>query len=238
MTTLTQTSPSPGFQLRGWQRLALAALALVLAGLLAFVIFQPIKVLPRIRLAPGFALTDQDGQMVSNEDLRGQFVLYNFSYTGCQSHGCPETDRIMAEISSRLNEVQSGGVPVSLVTIVLNSPAAAPAALPAFAQAQDAGPGGWRFLGSPDANRLKTIIGGGFGVYYEAQPDGSFALSPTMILVDGWGIIRAIYRPTSNPPEANRILDHLELLAQEVKNSQGVGKLGYEAAHLFLCYAQ
>ncbi|MBX7233039.1 MAG: SCO family protein [Caldilineales bacterium] len=237
MTTLTQAPPSPGFQLRAWQRLALAVFALVLVGLLAFVIFQPIKVLPRIRLAPGFALTDQNGQTVTNEDLRGQFVLYNFTYTGCPAHGCPATDAIMAEVNARLGEAETGGVPVALVSIALDSSQATPAALQNLAQAQGAGPAGWRFLSSPDPDRLKTIVGGGFEVFYEAQPDGSFALSPALALVDDWGILRAVYRPTTNPPDAARILDHIRLLGQEVRNSQGVGKLGYEAAHLFLCYA-
>jgi len=41
-----------------------------LAGLFiiaAFAIFQPIKVLPRIQLAPGFILLDQDAQRLTNE---------------------------------------------------------------------------------------------------------------------------------------------------------------------------
>ncbi len=237
MTTLTHTAPSSGFQLRGWQRLLLILFGLIIAGLLAFVIIQPIKVLPRIRLAPGFALTDQNGQTVTNEDLRGQFVLYNFSYTDCQAHGCPETDKIMGEVYTRLSEAETEGIPVSLVTVAFDSTGDTPLALQSFASRQGAGPTGWHFLSSPDASRLKTIIGSGFEVYYEAQPDGSFAHSPTMVLVDGWGIIRAVYRPATNPASADRILSHLELLGEEVKNSQGVGKLGYEAAHLFLCYA-
>lgn len=237
MTTLTQAPPSPGFQLRGWQRFALGAFALLLGVLLGFVLFQPIKVLPRIRLAPGFALTDQNGQIISNEDMRGQFVLYTFTYTGCQVSGCPETDQVMSEVYSRLDEAETDGIPVSLVSIAFDSAQARPAALTAFAQSKGADPARWRFLSSEDAARLKTVIGSGFEVYYEEQADGSFAYSPAIVLVDGWGIIRAVYRPLTNPPDAGRILNHIKLLAQEVRNSKGVGKLGYEAAHLFLCYA-
>jgi len=36
---------------------------------------------------------------------------------------------------------------------------------------------------------------------------------------------------------ADRILRHLGVLAEEVRNSKGTTKLAYEAAHLFLCYA-
>ena len=50
-------------------------------GVMAFTIFEPIQVLPRIRLAPGFAMTDQAGDRLTSEDLRGEIVLYSFAYT-------------------------------------------------------------------------------------------------------------------------------------------------------------
>ncbi len=228
--------PSSSFRLGGWHRLILAILILLLAGLLAFVIFQPIKVLPRIRLAPGFALTAQDGRQISNEDLRGQFVLYNFTYTHCQAAGCPETDQVAREVYQHLGEAKTDNIPVTLVTISFDPARDTPDALHAYAQSLGADPARWHFV-TGDAGRIKAIIGSGFEVYYEAQPDGSFKFSPSMILVDGWGIIRAIYRPATNPPDASRILKHFDVLAQEVRNSKGVAKLGYEAAHLFLCYA-
>lgn len=236
--TLRSTPILPGdsFRLRGWHRLVLAILALLLVGLLAFVIFQPIKVLPRIRLAPGFALTAQDGGSISNEDLRGQFVLYNFTYTHCRPAGCPDTDQVAREVYERLGEAKTDNIPVTLVTMSFDPARDTPGVLRAYAQTMGADPERWRFV-TGDAERLKTIIGGGFEVFYEAQPDGSFKFTPTMVLVDGWGIIRAIYRPTTNPPDASRILKHFGVLAQEVRNSKGVAKLGYEAAHLFLCYA-
>ncbi|HFQ95179.1 MAG TPA: hypothetical protein ENK30_01275, partial [Anaerolineae bacterium] len=58
--------------------------ALLLLITFGFVIFQPIKVLPRVRLAPGYILTDQDGNQVNNEQFRGKLTLYNFTYTRCQ----------------------------------------------------------------------------------------------------------------------------------------------------------
>ncbi len=68
-----------------WEGLLFGLIALVMLGVAAFVIFQPIKVLPRMQLAPGFALTDEKNERLTNEDMRGQFVMYNFTHTGCRS---------------------------------------------------------------------------------------------------------------------------------------------------------
>ncbi|MCS7039783.1 MAG: SCO family protein [Anaerolineae bacterium] len=233
----TTTAPLfPTLRLRRWQGVLLALLAVVLAALLVFVIVQPIKVLPRIRLAPGFALRTADGSLLTNESLRGRFVLYSFTYVGCQAHTCPETDAIMRAVQSHLRQGRIGEVPVSLVTIVLDPENATAAALQAYAGRVGADPAIWHFV-TGDPTTLKTVVGAGFEVFYEAQADGSYVFSPAMFLVDGWGIVRAAYRPVIHPPSADRILQHLNVLEREVRNSRGIARLGYEAAHLFLCYA-
>jgi len=226
----------PSLRLRRWQGFLLAILALWFGALLLFVIVQPIKVLPRIRLAPGFALRTADGSLLTSESLRGRFVLYSFTYAGCQAHTCPDTDAIMGTVQARLPAGRIGEVPLSLVTIVLDPENATPPALRAYADRVGADPAVWHFV-TGDPTTLKTVVGAGFEVFYEPQADGSYALSPAMFLVDGWGVIRAVYRPVIHPPAADRILQHLQVLEREVRNSRGVARLGYEAAHLFLCYA-
>ena len=57
------------------------------------------------------------------------------------------------------------------------------------------------------------------------------------MLVDGWGIIRGKYRYQVAVSDADRILRHIGVLAEEVQKATGANKLIYEAAHLFLCYA-
>jgi protein SCO1 len=217
-----------------WAWLAVGLIAAVVLAVVAFATLQPIKVLPRIRLAPGFILTDQDGNRVTNEDLRGRLVLYNFAYAGCGER-CAPLDAVMAAVQERLASQTSGGAPVSLITISFDPERDTPAALQTYARAAGADPARWRFA-TADPARIKDIVGGGFEAYYEPDGQGGFKFAPAFFLVDGWGIIRAEYR--NETPDPERIMKHIEAVEQEIHNSRGAARLAYEAAHLFLCYAR
>jgi protein SCO1/2 len=210
---------------------------LIMLSAFAFKIFQPIKVLPRIRLAPAFALTDQNGERVTNEDLRGKLILYTFTYTNCPAP-CGNVDATMQEILSRRDEANLGSIPLMFVTISFDPTRDTPSVLNSHAEALSANRADWVFATTGSEDLLKTIIGSGFEAYYEAKPDGTFAFDPTFILVDGWGVIRGEYRYSTEVSTADRILRHLTVLADEAQNSTGTARLAYEAAHLFLCYAQ
>lgn len=214
-----------------WSWLFYGVIALIAIAIFAFATFRPIQVLPRITLAPGFILTDQDGRSLTNEDLRGQIVLYNFTYTRCQAP-CAQTSPIMRAIQDQLAQVSTDGVTITLVTISFDSQHDKPDTLCAYANSLGADTVRWRFL-TGDATRVKYVIGSGFNVYYNANPSGVFEFDPVFVLVDGWGIIRATYRTL---PTSDRIVRDMGLIVQEIKNSTGVGKYAYEAAHLFLCY--
>ncbi len=216
-------------------RLLYAGVILIVSAAFVFKVFQPIQVLPRIRLAPGFSLIDQDGQRLTNEDLRGKIVLYAFTYTRCPSP-CYEIETTMQEILQRQHEVQLGEVPLVLVTISFDPRHDTPAVLKAHARSLSVDSEKWIFATGSDESLLKTIIGAGFEVYYQQKEDGTFTFDPAFILVDGWGIIRGEYRYTTEVPTADRILRHLAVLADEINYSKGSARLAYETAHLFLCY--
>lgn len=229
---------APGRQSRRrfqWWWLLLVIGVLLVAGVFAFAIFQPIKVLPRIRLAPGFTLTDQDGQRLTSEDLRGQVVLYNFLYTGC-GEDCDAMNATMQQVQQQVDEVTQGALPVQFVTISFDPDHDTPEALAVYAESLGADPSRWRFA-TGDSARVKEIIGGGFEAYYAPDEAGGFQFDPTFVLVDGWGIIRGKYRYQVQVPDTQRILRHIGVLAEEVQKATGANKLIYEAAHLFLCYA-
>ncbi len=212
-------------------------LALIVVSAFAFKIFQPIKVLPRIRLAPAFDMTDQDFARLTNEDLRGQMALYTFTYTNCPSP-CYDIDKTMQEVQARLSEADLGETKITFVTIFFDPQHDSPSALRAHARSMNADTRQWKFVTSPNEVLLKTIIGTGFQAYYEKKPDLSFTFDPVFVLVDGWGVVRGEYRYQTEVSTADRILRHISVLADEVQNSSGPQKVAYEAAHLFLCYAK
>jgi protein SCO1/2 len=209
--------------------------ALLVLGAISFKVFQPVQVVPRIRLAPGFRLIDQNGERLTNEDLRGRFVLFNFSYTRCPDP-CYNLDQTMHEIQDRIDEAKLGDIPMTFVTLSFDPEFDTPTIMKEYADALGADSDQWKFATSEEATLLKYIIGGGFEAYYNQKKDGSFEMSPKFVLVDGWGIIRGEYRYQTLTPDSDRILRHIGVLAEEVKNSEGAATLAYEAAHFFLCY--
>lgn len=207
-----------------------------IVAIVAFGVFQPVKVRPRIGLAPGYAFTNQNGAQLTSEDMRGKLVFYSFTYTGCQKD-CPQTTETMAAIRSLSQKMDTAGLPVQFVTISFDPERDTPDALRQYAAqidpALNAEESSWHFV-TGSAERVKNVVGGGFHVFYQPNGQGGFTFDPTIVMVDGNGIIRAIYERTM--PDMQTVERDLKLLVNEVKNSEGPGKLVYEAAHLFLCY--
>ena len=215
-----------------WPHVGLGVLGLILIAALAFVTFRPILVLPLIVEAPRYGLTDQQGKWLLDTDLRGQIVLYNFTYAGCAAP-CPQTSQAMRAVQDRLGELSAQGIAVALVTISFDPARDTPAALRAYAAQQGADPSRWHFATGEPAE-LKEVIGRGFRTFYTPNPDGTYRFDPVFVLVDGDGIIRAEYRTAA--PNIDNILRDVRLVDEEARNSSGAGRLAYEAAHLFVCY--
>lgn len=212
---------------------AIPLIALVL-GVMAFTIFEPIQVLPRIRLAPGFAMTDQDGDRLTSEDLRGSIVLYTFGYTHCGEE-CDALNATIAGVAARRDEIDLGGARLEFVTISFDPARDTPTRLAEYADVIGANGEDWR-LATPATDLTKAIIGSGFRTWYEARDAGAFAFDPTFVLVDGWGIVRGEYRYQTLANDVDKLVRHIDILGEEIRNSHGAASLAYEAAHFFLCY--
>lgn len=208
----------------------------LVVSVLVFAIFQPVQVLPRIRVAPAFHLVDQTGASFTSEDLRGRFVLVGFTYGDC-TPPCTGTVETMREVADRLGEVDLGNTELSMIVISVDPEHDTPQRLPDMAREAGAVAPGWRIATVTDPRRLKTLVGEGFRTYYQPNADGTIDLDPSLILVDGWGVVRGEYRYETPASQPDRILRHLAVLAGEVRNADGPARLAYEAAHLFLCYA-
>jgi protein SCO1/2 len=213
---------------------------LLTGAILAFNILRPITVLPRITPAPGYALQDQTGAIVNSEAQRGKLTLYSFTYSQCEDP-CVQSAADIAAARQALATALPADVTVDFVTISVDPEFDTPerlAKLQAAAVRPVADGVPWTFLTS-DPLRTRMAVGKGFGVYFaepKVEPDAtrSVTFDPRYVLVDGWGVIRAEYRTARPDPE---ILERdVNLLVSEARNSSGLVKLGYEAAHLFACY--
>jgi len=208
--------------------------ALIILAAIGFAVFEPIQVLPRIRLAPGYLLVDQSAETITSEDVRGDIVLYNFGYSGC-GDACASMNDTMREIQSRLDEVDVGDTDIRFVTVSFDSDTDTPEVLAEYAAEVGADPDLWSFA-TGDPVHLQNVVKAGFEAYYERQDDGTFIFDPIFILVDGWGVIRGEYRYRTSASDSDKIVRHLDILGEEIRNSRGAASLAYEAAHFFLCY--
>ena len=202
---------------------------LPLVAVILFAALRPLKVLPRIRISPGYLLVDQNGSRVSSEEMRGQITLYGFTSTDC-GLPCAGSEELMADVAAQIDS--QSDVPVELVMIAVDEQELLPDALRAYALDRGIEPS--RRLLTGDAQQVKVVVGGGFNTFYERDSSGQLQLDKALMLVDGLGILRAEYR--GRLPSTSAILRDIDLLTQEARNSTGLTRYAYEAAHLFLCY--
>lgn len=218
-----------------WARWTGAGFLLLAAAVLAFALFQPIQVLPRIRLAPGFTMLDSNGDLITSDATRGRVTLYGFAYGECGS-ACDRVRETMAEVASRVGEeVDLGDAGLDLVTVSFDPERDADRlAVLADRWGADGELWTWAVPDPPDATR--TVLAQGFGLYYQQAEGGSFDFDPRFVIVDGWGVVRGEYVYSTLADDADKLVRHIGLLGEEIRNSNGVASVAYEAAHIFLCY--
>jgi protein SCO1/2 len=212
---------------------SLIALATPLVLLWAFIFFEPVQVLPRIRPAPGYNLVDQEGRSFGTENLRGSLTVYSITYTGCGG-ACPDQTARMRELQTALATSDSP-VPVRLVTLSIDTFRDTPDVLRAYGVAHGADFERWTFLTGSETD-VRRVAGRGYEVFYSRQADQSYKLDTRMFLVDGWGIIRAIYGTDDYIPSIERLLRDIRLVGEEAAAMNDPSALAYEAAQLFSCF--
>lgn len=217
-----------------WIKVAASGFGILIVAALAFAIFEPIQVLPRNGLAPGYSLLSQSGTQVNSEAARGTVTLYTFEPTDC-GEACAAVNQTMREVRDRVaTEVDLGDTDFRLITIALD-PVETNQPLVDAAEASGADGQVWQWVGGDEAE-IRTIVGSGFERFYESEPDGSINFDPGFALVDGLGVIRGEYRYQTLASDSDKIVSHVGVLAEEIRYAGGAAAVAYEAAHLFLCY--
>lgn len=218
------TDGSDDWRIPRWAKVLIVGLVVVFVAAMAFAVLQPVQVLPRIRLAPGYALEDARGQIVTSEDARGTITLYTFVPDGC-GQDCASVHGIVGAVSDEvLANVDLAGTEFRTVTLVIGGDASSVERDQSMAD----GSGIWL---AADGNDAENVVGLGF-----ERPTDPAYFTPGFAIVDGWGMIRGEYRYGTLTDDVDKLVRHIDLLGSELRNDHGFASFVYEAAHAFQCY--
>src|SRR5262245_16748480 len=161
--------------------------------------------LPKIKPAPDFTLTKQDGQRLALKELRGKVLAITFIFASC-TDACPLLTAKMVGIQDRLGP--AFGPQVFFLSITVDPERDTLAVLKRYAEAYRANTAGWAFLtGSPPEIRE---VAQRYGIYYKKRARGDVDHTFLTSLVDQSGILRVQYMGVRfNPDEMLRDLQGL-----------------------------
>lgn len=172
-------------------------IALLLAFPVVFFIRNRPKPLPVYGTLPTWQLTDQAGRPFGSAQLHGHAFVANFMFTSCPTI-CPTLTRHMARVQQRTAPL---GDRLHLVSISVDPAVDTPQRLSEYGHRYGFDPRRWHFV-TGEAEALQTIAADGFRVALgQAPPPGqerphdfNILHSANLMLVDGEGRIRGVYR--------------------------------------------
>jgi protein SCO1/2 len=208
----------------GVRRLApLGALALLL---LSTIFFYSVwtkrdaeESLPHLFPTPDFSLTNCNGTPISRDDLLGKVWLVDFIFTRCGGP-CPLMTQRMLLLQQALEDQFPGEESrIRLVSVTVDPDYDTPAVLKEYAEVWGAGLDNWYFLTGPPGETLR-IIREGFKISANQEGSGSEDMpsmvhSTNFLLVDGSGLVRAIYL-MDEPGFTDTILTDVGRLLEEL----------------------
>jgi protein SCO1/2 len=146
------------------------------------------ETLPKIRPAPEFTLTKQDGKQLALRELRGKVVAITFIFASC-TDTCPLLTAKMVAIQDRLGP--AFGPQAFFLSITVDPERDTPAVLKRYAKAYNANLAGWAFLtGTPTEIRNMAKR---YGIYYKKASGGDVDHTFLTSLVDQGGTLRVQY---------------------------------------------
>ena len=188
--------------------------------------------LPELWHAPSFALLDQHRREVTLASLRGQPFVADFIFTQCTS-ACPMLTSRMVMLQRRL-----AGQDVRFVSFSVDPAHDTPDALAEYAARWNTRETRWSLLATNDASLAD--VAAGFKVSTEKTHDERNPIlhSSLFFLVDGDGVVRAVYRSDDEGAMTRLEADALRLskAAPAPAPSQPLSKDGYTALGCAGCH--
>jgi protein SCO1/2 len=166
--------------------------------------------LPKLKPAPEFTLTQQDGKRLALKELRGKVLAITFIFASC-TDTCPLLTAKMASLRDRLGP--DFGSTVYFLSITVDPERDTPEVLKGYAEAYKANLAGWAFLTGTPAEI--SDVAKRYGIYYKKTPRGDVDHTFLTSLVDHNGTLRVQYMGVKfNPDE---MLRDLRSLIKEAK---------------------
>ncbi|MBA3462414.1 MAG: SCO family protein [Deltaproteobacteria bacterium] len=163
---------------------------------------------------PAFTLTDNTGQVFTEEALRGHPTIIDFVFTRC--------DTICPVVSARMQRLQEGLLDrkadsIKLISITVDPAHDTPEKLAAYAARFSAKPEKWRFLTGP-TDKVRALVEGPFMnsmINEGLTPSGAPAISHNghFVLVDGDLKIRGVY-DSADVTRIDELNQHARYLAR------------------------
>ncbi len=158
--------------------------------------------LPKIKPAPEFTLTNQDGKRLALKELRGKVLAITFIFASCVDT-CPLLTAKMAGIQNRLG---NGLRPTGQFRFHHRGPGAGYAGRSSSAMPKaQANSAGWAFLTGTSAEIRE--VAKRYGIYYKKTPRGDVDHTFLTSLVDQSGTLRVQYMGVKFDPD-EMLRDH------------------------------
>src|SRR5262245_66439803 len=126
------------------------------------------ETLPKIKLAPEFTLTKQDGKRLALRELRGKALAITFIFASC-TDTCPLLTAKMAGIQNRLGP--AFGPQAFFLSITVDPERDTAGVLKRYAETHKANPAGWGFLTGTSAEIREGVKS--YGMLYKKRHSGA-----------------------------------------------------------------
>jgi protein SCO1 len=160
-------------------------------------------------VAPDFALTDQLGRRVSNQDLRGHAWIADFIFTECES-ACPAMSHNLALLQARIP------TDVKFVSFSVDPEHDTPPVLLTYAQQYGADNDRWRFLTGPKDTVMDAVHGMKVSIVPATQ-SSQIEHDIHFLLMDSSGRLHGVYDSRIQGELDKLVADSTALSAEESK---------------------
>jgi protein SCO1 len=158
---------------------------------------------------PPFAVTNQEGKLVTNDDFKGKIHVADFFFTSCPSI-CPK-------MTSQLKRIQSlsKDLDIKIISFSIDPKRDSVETLKKYAEKNGLDTKNWDLV-TGDADEIYELGMDGYNLsaMEDESAPGGYLHSQMVVLVDKEGHIRGMYDGTETV-EMDKLLDDIKILMQE-----------------------